>query len=461
MDIILDRCAGLDVHKKTLVACIRRTGPDGAVDSQVRTFSTMTADLLALSDGLEAAGVRHVALESTGVYWKPVFNLLEGRFEVMLVNPGRIKQVPGRQTDVKAAEWIAPLLQYGRLSPSFIPAPAIRALRELTRQRAELVRDQTAVAHRIPKVLEDAHIKLGVVASDVLGVSGRAMIGAIIAGQDDPERLAERAKGSLRGQIPELKRALHGRVTEPHRFLLGALMDPIEAREGLIARSEARIDAAMEPYAAAAARLRGIPGVGARGAAVIVAELGPDLSAFPTAGHLSSWAGLCPGNNQSAGKRRTGKTTKGSQWLRTLRVPVAWAASPTKETVFSAGSQRWVKRLGKKKALVALAHQILVVIGHLWKDGTAYRERSQPAPAVGDGSEVARGGNEEKGGVFAAGRGRWGMEAGPAGPAGAEWPGQGACAPADRGAPRRRSQTLPATRRCHPAIFRGTLPIGR
>jgi transposase len=357
MDTVLDRCAGLDVHKKTVVACIRRTGPDGSVDSQVRTFGTMTADLLALSDWLDAAGVRHVAMESTGVYWKPIYNLLEGRFEVMLVNAGRLKQVPGRKTDVKDAEWIAQLLQYGLLSPSFIPKPEIRELRDLTRQRTELVRDRT----------------------DVLGVSGRAMIRALIEGQDDPERLAELAKRSLRGKIPELKRALRGRVTEHHRFLLRAAMDQIEALEGLIARFDERIEEAMAPMAAAAGRLRGIPGVGERAAEVIVAEIGPDMSAFPTAGRLSSWAGLCPGNHESAGQRRSGKTTKGSQWLRTTLVQVAWAASHTKETIFSACYQRWAKRLGRKKALVALAHKILVVIWHLLKEQTDYRERPTPA----------------------------------------------------------------------------------
>jgi transposase len=382
MDIVHDRCAGLDVHKKTVVACIRCTGPDGAVTAEVRTFGTMTAELLALSDWLDARGVRHVAMESTGVYWKPIFNLLEGRFAVILVNAGRLKQVPGRKTDVKDAEWIAQLLQHGLLSPSFIPPPAIRELRELTRQRTEMVRDRAAVANRIQKVLEDANIKLGDVASDVLGVSGRAMIRAIIDGQEDPERLAELAKRSLRGKIPELKRALRGRVTDHHRFLLRMLLDQIESLEGLIARFDARIDEAMEPYGEAAGRLRGIPGVGQRAAEVILAEVGPDMSAFPTAGHLSSWAGLCPGNNESAGKRRTGKTTKGSQWLRTTMVQVAWAAVRSKETVFGACYRRWAPRLGRKKALVAVAHKVLVVIWHLLKAGTEYRERYTPAPAV-------------------------------------------------------------------------------
>jgi transposase len=250
----------------------------------------------------------------------------------------------------------------------------------LTRQRTELIRDRVAVANRIQKTLEDANIKRAGVASDVLGVSGRAMIRALIDGQADPERLADLAKRSLRGKIPELRPVLQGRVTEHHRFLLGALMDQLAALEGLIARFDARIDEAMKPYSVAAGRLRGIPGLGDKAAEVIVAEIGTDMTTFPTAGHLSSWAGLCPGNHESAGKRRSGKTTKGSQWLRTTLVQVAWAASHTKETIIRACYQRWVKRLGKKKALVALAHKILVVIWHVLKDGTEYRERSTPAP---------------------------------------------------------------------------------
>lgn len=382
MDIFHDRCAGLDIHKRTVVACVRCRDSDGSVTSHIHTFGTMTADLLALADWLDSHGVRHVAMESTGVYWKPIFNRLEGRFEVILVNAGRLKQVPGRKTDVKDAGWIAQLLQHGLLSPSFIPEPEVRELRELTRQRTELVRDRAAVANRIQKVLEDANIKLACVASDVLGVSGRAMIRAIIDGQDDPARLAEEARRSLRGKIPELKRALLGQVTDHHRFLLRVLMDQIDALEGLIARLDERIDEAMRPFDEVASRLRGIPGVGERAAEVILGEIGPDVETFPTAGHLSSWAGLCPGNDESAGKRRSGKTTKGSQWLRTVMVQVAWAASHTKETIFGACYQRWVKRMGKKKALVAVAHKILVVIWHLLKEGTDYRERRAAAPTV-------------------------------------------------------------------------------
>ena len=378
MDLMYDCCAGLDVHKKTVVACIRRVGPDGAVSSQVRTFATVTAELLALADWLEEQGVRQAAMESTGVYWKPVFNILEGRVPVMLVNAQRLKTVPGRKTDVKDAEWIAQLLQYGLLSPSFIPPPAIRELRELTRQRTELIRDRAAVVNRIHKVLEDANIKLASVASDVLGVSGRAMLGAIVAGCEDPEDLAELAKRSLRGKIPELKQALQGRITEHHRFLLKALLDQIDALEGLIGRFAVRIEEAMAPFAEEALRLRGLPGVGKQAVEGIVAEIGTDMTVFPTAGHLSSWAGVCPGNDQSAGKQRNGKTTKGSQWLRSTLVQAAWAASHTKETVFSACYQRWVKRLGRKKALVAVAHKLLVVVYHMLKRRSEYREQWAP-----------------------------------------------------------------------------------
>jgi transposase len=381
MDIVHDRCAGLDVHKKTVVACARRINPDGTVDSVIHTFGTMTADLLALADWLDAHGVREVAMESTGVYWKPVFHILEGRFDVMLVNAGRLKQVPGRKTDAKDAEWIAQLLQHGLLAPSFIPRPEVREIRELTRCRTELVRDRAAVANRLQKELEDANIKLGSVASDVLGASGRDMIRAMIDGQEDPEKLADLARRQLRGKIPELRRALLGRVTEHHRFLLKLLMDQIDALERLIRRLDERIEEAMRPFDEAAGRLQQIPGVGDRAAEVIVGEIGADMESFPTAGRLCSWAGLCPGNDQSAGKRRSGKTTKGSPWLRSLLVQSAWSASHTKDTVFSACYRRWVPRLGKKKALIAVAHKILMVIWHLLKKGTSYRERRQPLPA--------------------------------------------------------------------------------
>jgi transposase len=375
MDLIHPCCAGLDVHKKTVVACVRRAGPDGAITREVLTFGTMTAELIASADWLDARGVRHVAMESTGVYWKPVFHLLEGRFEILLVNARPIKQVPGRKTDVKDAEWIAQLLQYGLLRASFIPPPPIRELRDLTRQRAQLVRERAAVANRIQKVLEDADIKLASVASDVLGASGRAMLAAMIGGGDDPAVLAAPAKGRLRDKAPELAQALRGFATDHHRFLLRTLLRQVDQREGLITEYGGRIEGVAAPFAEAAARLETIPGLGAKAAEVIVAEVGTDMSKFPTAGHLASWAGLCPGNHESAGKRRTGKTTQGSQWLRTVLVQVAWSASHTKATVFGATYRRWAKRMGKKKALVALGHKILVVIHKLLKEKTDYRER--------------------------------------------------------------------------------------
>jgi transposase len=375
MDLLHECCAGLDLHKKTVVACSRSVDDDGRVHTQTRTFATMTADLLALADWLAAAGVRHVAMESTGVSWKPVWNRLEGRFEMMLVNARHLKQVPGRKTDVKDAEWIAQLLQHGLLWPSLVPPPPIRELRDLTRQRAQLVADKASVANRVHKTLEDANIKLSGVATDVLGASGRAMIAQLIRGETDPQRLADEAKGTLRRKIIPRRQALQGRVTDHHRFLLGALMDQIRQLEALIERYWTRIDEAMRPFAQAQERLMTIPGVGRQAAEVLVAELGPDMTKFPSAGHLASWAGVCPGNNQSGGKRHSGKTTKGSRWLRATLVQVAWAASHTKATIFGASYRRWAKRLGKKKALIAVGPKVLVIAYHLLKTGTDYRER--------------------------------------------------------------------------------------
>jgi transposase len=382
MEVLLDRCAGLDVHKKTVVACARRVDADGRVRALSRTFPTTTADLLEMADWLAAEGVAHVAMESTGVYWVPVWHILEGRFDLTLVNPRHMRQVPGRKTDVKDAEWIAQLLAHGLLSPSFVPPPPVRDLRDLTRQRAQLVAERASVAHRIHKTLEGANIKLAGVATDILGVSGRAMIARIIAGEEDPEALAAEARGLLRRKAAPLRRALLGRVTDHHRFVLAALMDQLGQLEGLIARYSARIEGAMAPFAEAQARLMTIPGVGRQAAEVIVAEVGADMAAFPTAGHLASWAGVCPGNDESAGKRRTGRTTKGSRWLRTTLVQVAWAASHTKETTFGALYRRWAKRLGKKKALVAVGHKLLKLAHHLLKDRVDYEERWAPDRAA-------------------------------------------------------------------------------
>lgn len=373
MDIVHLSCAGLDVHKKTITACVSRV-VDGELIKETRAFGTMTSEILSLADWLAECEVGPVAMESTGVYWKPIFNLLEDRFEVMVVNAQHIKRVPGRKTDVKDAEWIAQLLQHGLLRPSFIPPPPIRELRDLTRQRTQLVRERATAANRIQKVLEDANIKLASVASDVLGASGREMIRALIGGEDDPVELAELAKQKLREKIPALQKALHGRVTEHHRFLLRSQMDLVRHLDSQIKRFDARIEKRTRPFQEAEARLRTIPGVGAASAEVIVAEIGVDMSRFPSSGRLASWAGMCPGNNESAGKRRSGRTTKGNQWLRTTIVQVAWAATHTKATGFRMMYSRWAKRMGKKKALLALGHKILVLIHRLLTTGEDYRE---------------------------------------------------------------------------------------
>lgn len=374
MDILYACCAGLDLHKDTVVVCLRRLGANGRLHKEVRTFGTVTRDLLALSDWLAAEGVTQVAMESTGVYWKPVFNLLEGRFPLVLVNAQHIKQVPGRKTDVKDCEWIAQLLQCGLLKASFVPPPLFRELRELTRQRTQLVGEKTAVANRIQKVLEDANIKLGSVASDVLGVSGRAMLEALIAGEEDPEKLADLARRRLRAKIPELQQALRGRVTDHHRFLLKLLLEHVRHLEDLIDQLGGRIDTVLAPRDEAAARLDTIPGVDRRTAEILVAEVGTDMTPFPSADHLASWAGMCPGNNESAGKRRSGKTCRGSRWLKTALVQAAWAASHTKGSYLAAQYRRLAARRGKKRALVAVGHTILVIVYQLLKNGTEYRE---------------------------------------------------------------------------------------
>jgi transposase len=376
LETIYACCAGLDVHKKSVYACVRHLDPDGTARQETRRFGTMTAELIALADWLEAEGVSHVAMESTGVYWKPVFHLLEGRFEVLLVNAHRIKQVPGRKTDVKDAEWIAQLQQCGLLKPSFLPPPPIRELRDLTRQRTQLVRERAGVVNRVQKVLEDANIKLAGVASDVLGVSGRAMLEALVAGREDPAELADLARGRLRGKRPELAAALRGFVSDHHRFLLRTLLRHIDQLEELIGQYTGRIEEALSPFVEAAGRLETIPGLGSRAAEVIVAEVGADMSRFPTPGHLASWAGMCPGNNRTGEKRRPAETTKGSQWLRAVLVQVAWSAGHTKETCLSRCYRRWAKRLGKKKALVALGHKILLLIHRLLEDQTTYQERA-------------------------------------------------------------------------------------
>jgi transposase len=382
MEMLHRCCAGLDVHKKTVVACIRRITEDGRLEQQVSSFGTTTAELLALADWLATHDVRQVAMESTGVYWKPVYNLLEPHFEVMLVNAQHIKKVPGRKTDVTDSQWIAELLQFGLLRASFIPPLPIRQLRDLTRQRSQLTRHRATACNRIQKVLEDANIKLAGVARDILGVSGRAMLEALIRCVEDPAELAELARGRMRSKLPALREALRGQVKDHHRFQLQELLAQVTDLDGRIERLSARIATTIAPYSAAVERLETIPGVARRAAEVIVAEVGTDMTQFATAAHLCSWAGMSSGNNRSAGKRKSGKTPQGNRWLRSVLVQVAWAASHTKATILSATYRRWVRRMGRKRALVALGHKILVLVYKLLSDETEYEERLKPEEAA-------------------------------------------------------------------------------
>jgi transposase len=374
MRIIHDKVAGLDVHKKVVVAAIIVKQEDGSWLEEKRTFETMTADLLGLSDWLLLHGVTHVAMESTGEYWKPVFNILENNFEVMVVNAQHISKVPGRKTDQSDAQWIAELLQYGLLKPSFIPPVGQRELRELTRYRSSFVRERATLVNRLQKVLESANIKLASVATDVMGVSGRAMLDAIIAGNTSPEQMAELAKGRMCEKRDQLARALEGRVKAHHRFVLTELLCQIDSIEETLARFDDEIEAYCRPFEEAVELLDTIPGVGREAAEIIVSEIGNDMSRFPSADHLASWAGVAPGNNESAGKRRSGRTTKGNQALRTTLNQAAHAAARTKNTYLSAQYHRLAGRRGAKKALVAVAHSILVIAYHLIDRKEPYKE---------------------------------------------------------------------------------------
>lgn len=374
MQVVHERCAGLDVHKKTVVACVLITHPDGTLQREVRTFSTMTADLLTLGDWLETLRVRVVALESTGVYWKPVFNLLEDGRTIVLVNPQHIKAVPGRKTDVKDAEWLADLLRHGLLTPSFIPPAPIRELRELTRYRKTLVEARAREVSRVQKVLESANIKLASVATDVLGKSGRAMLEALIAGEQDPAVLAEMARGRMRSKRPELQRALDGRLLGQHRILLQHLLAHIDFLEQSLAELEAEIERCLAPFGQAVALAQTLPGIAETAATAIIAELGTDMTRFASDKHLASWAGVCPGNKQSGGKRLSGKTTKGNPYLRAVLGEVAWAISHTKDNYLSAQFHRIARRRGKQKAVVAVSHSVLVILYHMLREGRPYTD---------------------------------------------------------------------------------------
>jgi transposase len=371
METIFRRVAGLDVHKKTIVVCVRMVSVDGKVKEATQTFGTMTDDLLSLLDWLIGQQVTHVAMESTGVLWKPIWNILEGhKFELRLVNAKELKQVPGRKSDVKDAQWIAQLLGCGLLKSSFVPERGQRDLRDLTRYRVQLSGEHTRCANRIHKVLQDANIKLSSVASDILGVSGREMLGALVRGDDDPESMAKMARGTLRKKIPDLKRALHGHVTPHHQFMLEQLLDHLFHVEEQLARLSERIAEALRPFVDQTTfeRLDRLPGVNRETIENVVAEIGTDMSRFPTDEHIASWAGICPGNEESAGKRSRSRTTKGNVWLRRALAEAAWAAGRTKDSYFQAQYRRLASRRGRKRAILAVGHSLLTVIYHLLKD---------------------------------------------------------------------------------------------
>lgn len=374
MEIVYQRCAGLDVHKKTVVACRIVATVDGGWAVEVRTFGTMTEDLLALADWLQVVGVTHVAMESTGMFWRPVYNILEGQFEVLLVNAKHIKFVPGRKTDVKDAQWIAELLQHGLLKASFVPSAPQRELRDLVRYRSHLIEERGREANRVQQVLEDANLKLASVATDVLGVSGRAMLAAIINGQHDPAELAQLAKARMRNKIAELERALTGRIKDSHRLLLKLHLEHIDDLNVKLAELEAAIDQHLGPFDQAdlLARLQTIPGVGLRVAQVILAEIGPDLSRFQSAHHLAAWAGLAPGKRESAGRNYSAKTSKANRYLKAMLVQAAQAVGHTHDNYLAAQFHRLAARRGKKRAAVAVAHSILIIAYHLIRRGTSY-----------------------------------------------------------------------------------------
>ena len=372
MEVIFPRCCGVDVHKREVVAYVVSTESDGTVRKEVRAFGTMTPDILTLADWLAAHEVTHVAMESTGVYWKPIYNLLEEQFALLLVNARHVKAVPGRKTDVRDCEWLAQLLRHGLLTGGFVPDRAQRELRELTRSRTSLVRERTAAANRLQKTLAGATIKLASVATDILGKSGREILAALVAGETDGAALAQLAQGRLRDQIPQLERALVGRVGPHQRFLVAEQLAHIDFLDAGIQRVSVEIAERLHPSEEAITRLDTIPGVGRSVAEALVAEIGPDLTRFPTAKHLASGAGLCPGNHESAGKRRGGATRKGSPWLRACLVQAAHAGARTKGPSLAAQYRRLAARRGRAKAAVAVAHSILIIVYHLLTEGTVY-----------------------------------------------------------------------------------------
>ena len=393
MEVLIDRCAGLDIHQRTVVACVRSLGAGRQKRaSEVRTFGTFEHQLLELRAWLIECGVTSVAMEATGVYWKPVWHVLdEGEpFELLLVNPAHIKNVPGRKTDVNDATWIAQLLECGLLRGSFVPPVEIRELREVTRYRRQLTEERARETQRLQKVLEDANVKLSSVVSDVLGVTGRMILDAMCAGERDPDVLAEMAQRKLRRKIGDLRQCVPGRFNAHHASMVTELVAHVDYLSAAIGRLDARIEEMMIPFRAARELMTTIPGIAKRNAEIILAEIGVDMSRFATPAHLASWAGLCPGNNESAGKHRSTHTRHGDPWLQSALVEAAWSAVRTKNCYLAVRFWRIAKRRGQQRALVAIAHTLLVIIWHMLHEGTVYTELGVDYLAANDNPERRR-----------------------------------------------------------------------
>lgn len=374
MDVLYSRCAGLDVHKDTVVACVRMIDA-GEVRRAVRTFATTTPGLLDLSAWLSEHGCTHIAMEATGVYWKPVWHVLsDGEFSLILANAAHVKNVPGRKTDVNDAEWLAELLAHGLIRSSFVPPQPIQDLRALLRTRKQLVREQSSHIQRIQKTLEDANLKLASVLTNILGVSGRAILEALIGGETDPDQLLTLVQRGVKAPAEQLRAALTGRLNQRHRFLLRLHLGQIDALQAAIDGIDQEVEHDLAPFRDAVRLLRSIPGISDLTAEVIVSEIGTDMSRFPTADHLVSWAGLCPGQNESAGKRRSSRMRKGAPWLKTTLVQCAWAATHKKDSYLQAQFRRLRQRRGPKKAICAVAASMLTAAYHMLRDGTFYHD---------------------------------------------------------------------------------------
>ncbi len=373
METVHERCAGLDVHKDTVVACVRLAQGRSA-RRELRTVATTTSGLLELHDWLREHEVSHVGMEATGIYWKPVWHLLEDSFTLILANASHIKAVPGRKTDVNDATWIADLLAHGLIRPSFVPPTPIQELRDLTRARKQLVQERTRYLQRIQKVLEDANLKIASYITDLLGKSGRAVLNALVEGYTSPEVLVSLTSGRLKASRTELLEALRGRVTKHHRFMLKLHLRQIDQLDSSIEELEAQARAAIEPFRHCVEQLKAIPGISDTAAHVLLAEIGTDMSVFPSAAHLLSWAGMCPRSDESAGKRRSTRLRHGAPWLKATLVQIAWPATRRKDGYFRALFHRLKARRGPKKAIVAVAASILTTVYHLLRDGTVYED---------------------------------------------------------------------------------------